>query len=148
MRIVLGASRRQFVSLENMKLKNPTTKPSRKPTTIDEFLAALPHDKRPALEKLRRDIRSAAPHAEECISYGVPAFRLDGKMLVAFGAAARHCSFYPGAQPIKAHRSALKNYETSKGTVRFPADKPLPAALVRKLVKSRMIEHAHKKVSR
>ena len=115
---------------------------SNKPTTIDEFLARLSNEKREALEKLRRAIKSAAPKAEECISYGVPAFRLDGKLLVAFGAATNHCSFYPGAHPIKAHKDQLKAYDTSKGTIRFPPDGPLPVTLVRKLVKTRIAEHA------
>src|SRR2546429_6785598 len=87
-----------------------------KPQTIDEFLAPLSKEKRTALEKLRRAIKSAAPKAEECISYGVPAFRLGGRFLVAFGAAAKHCSFYPGANPIKVHKNELQAYNTSKGT--------------------------------
>ncbi|HLG13604.1 MAG TPA: DUF1801 domain-containing protein [Blastocatellia bacterium] len=110
--------------------------------TIDEYLACLSDDKRAALEKLRKSIRATAPKAEECISYGVPAFRLDGRMLVAFGAGANHCSFYPGAYPISAHKEELKAYDTSKGTIRFPANKPLPVALVRKLVKARIAEYS------
>jgi uncharacterized protein YdhG (YjbR/CyaY superfamily) len=112
------------------------------PQTIDEYLAPLSREKRAALEKLRRAIQSAAPGAEECISYQIPAFRLDGRLLVAFGAAANHCAFYPGAAPVKAHEKALGAYDTSKGTIRFPADSPLPAALVRKLVKTRIAERA------
>ena len=115
---------------------------SAKPQTIDEYLAPLSGEKRAALEKLRRAIQSAAPKAEECISYGIPAFRLGGRLLVAFGAAANHCAFYPGAFPVKAHEDELDAYDTSKGTIRFPADSPLPAQLVRKLVKSRITEHA------
>ena len=118
---------------------------TRAAATIDGYLAPLPRDKRAALEKLRRDIRSAAPGTEECISYGVPAFRLGGRMLVAFGAAARHCAFYPGAHPIVVHRHALEAYDTSKGTIRFQADRPLPATLVRKLVKTRIAEYATRK---
>jgi uncharacterized protein YdhG (YjbR/CyaY superfamily) len=117
---------------------------SAKPQTIDEYLAPLSNEKRVALEKLRRAIKSAAPKAEECISYGVPAFRLGGKFLLAFGAARNHCSFYPGAFPIKAHKDELKSYDTSKGTIRFPTESTLPSALVRKLVKSRISEHAAK----
>jgi uncharacterized protein YdhG (YjbR/CyaY superfamily) len=111
-----------------------------KPRTIDEYLAPLSHEKRTALEKLRRAIKSAAPKAEECISYRIPTFRLGGRMLVAFGAAVNHCAFYPGAFPVKAHRDELKAYDTSKGTIRFQADSPLPATLVRKLVKTRIAE--------
>jgi uncharacterized protein YdhG (YjbR/CyaY superfamily) len=114
------------------------------PKTIDEYLAALPDDKRAALESLRKTIRAAAPKAEECISYQVPAFRLDGKMLVAFGAAANRCAFYPGSFPVEAHKDELKNYDTSKGTIRFQAAKPLPATLVRKLVRARIAENAAK----
>jgi len=115
---------------------------SAKPQTIDEYLAPLSNEKRAALEKLRRAIQSAAPRAEECISYQIPAFRLDGRLLVAFGAAVNHCAFYPGAFPVKAHKDELKAYDTSKGTIRFRADSPLPATLVRKLVKSRIPEYA------
>src|SRR5207249_242280 len=79
-----------------------------KPETIDEYLAPLSGEKRAALEKLRRAIRSVAPGAEECISYNIPAFRLGGRLLVGFGAAANHCAFYPGAHPVKAHSDELK----------------------------------------
>ena len=113
-----------------------------KPKTIDEYLAPLSSDKRAALEKLRKAIKAAAPKAEECISYQIPAFRLDGKMLVWFGAATNHCSFFPGASPIVAHKDALKGYKTSKGTIRFPAASPLPDTLVKKLVKARIAERA------
>jgi uncharacterized protein YdhG (YjbR/CyaY superfamily) len=111
-----------------------------KAQTIDEFLAALPADQRAALETLRRHIHAAAPNLEECINYGVPAVRLDGKMLVAFGAGKKHCSFYPGAYPIAAHAEELQGYDTSKGTVRFAAERVLPAGLVRKLVRARVAE--------
>ena len=116
-----------------------------KPKTIDEYLAALSDDKRAALEKLRKTIRAAAPKAEECISYQLPAFRLDGRMLVWFGASANHCSFYPGAV-VEAHKDELKEYDTSKGTIRFQADNPLPATLVRKLVKARIAKNAAERI--
>jgi uncharacterized protein YdhG (YjbR/CyaY superfamily) len=113
-----------------------------KPKSIDEYLATFSPDKRAALEKLRRTIQAAAPKAEECISYGLAAFRLDGRPLVAFGGAANHYAFYPmSSKTVLAHKDDLKNYETSKGTIRFQADKPLPAALVRKLVKARVAEN-------
>jgi uncharacterized protein YdhG (YjbR/CyaY superfamily) len=105
----------------------------------------LSSEKRAALEKLRRDIKSAAPKAEECISYQIPGFRLGGRLLVSFGAAANHCAFYPGAYPVEAHEGDLKTYDTSKGTIRFPAESPLPATLVRKLIKTRIAEHTAKK---
>lgn len=118
-----------------------------RPQTIDEYLAPLSAEKRTALEKLRKAIRSAAPKAEECISYQIPTFRMGGRMLVSFGAAANHCAFYPGAHPVEAHRDELAAYETTKGTIRFPADSPLPAALVRKLVKTRIAENAARRTS-
>jgi uncharacterized protein YdhG (YjbR/CyaY superfamily) len=114
----------------------------RKPETIDEYPAALGEDKRAALMRLRKIIRPPVPKAEECISYQLPAFRLHGRMLVWFGASARHCALYPGSSTIEAHKRELKAHDTSKGTVRFHPDKPLPAALVRKLVRHRIAEHA------
>jgi uncharacterized protein YdhG (YjbR/CyaY superfamily) len=114
-----------------------------KPRTIDEYLASVSDDKRAALEKLRKMIRLAAPKAEECISYGLAAFRLNGRPLVAFGATANHCAFYlMSGSTVAAHKDDLKDYGTSKGTIRFHADKPLRAALVRKLVKARITENA------
>jgi uncharacterized protein YdhG (YjbR/CyaY superfamily) len=115
-----------------------------KPQTIDEYLAPLSNDKRAALEKLRRAIKSAAPEVEECISYDIPAFRLRGRLLVSFGAWAKHCSFFPGAHPVAAHKDELAAYDTDKGTIRFPVDRPLPATLVRKLVRTRIAEYAAK----
>src|SRR6266404_4544255 len=112
---------------------------ARKPKTHDDYLAAVTEDKRGALQKLRKAIKEAAPKAEECISYQVPAFRLNGKFLVAYGAAKNHCAFYPGTT-IKALKDDLKSYDTSKGTIRFSAGKPLPSALVRKLVRLRIEE--------
>jgi uncharacterized protein YdhG (YjbR/CyaY superfamily) len=117
---------------------------STKPRTIEEYLAPLSKEKRAALEKLRRDIKSAAPKAEECISYQMPSFRLDGRMLVSFAAWANHCAFYPGSFPLEVHQKELKTYDTSKGTLRFPVDSPLPATLVRKLVKARITQNAAK----
>lgn len=113
-----------------------------KPTTIDEYLRLLTKEQRAALEKLRLAIKVAAPRAEECISYSIPAFRLDGRVLVWFHAASKHLSFFPGAAPIKQYETELAKYATSKGTVRFTADAPLPAALVKKLVKARVAEHS------
>jgi uncharacterized protein YdhG (YjbR/CyaY superfamily) len=112
-----------------------------KPTTIDEYLAAVSADQRPALQRLREIIREAAPEADECISYQLAAFRLDG-MLVAFGATARHCAFYlMSATTVEAHAEDLRGYDTSKGTIRFQPDQPLPEALVRKLVEARVAEN-------
>ena len=85
------------------------------------------------------------PKAEECISYGVPAFRLNGKFLVAMGAGATHCSFYPGST-LAAFKLDLKKYETSKGTIRFQPGHPLPATLVRKIVKARIAQRFGKQI--
>ena len=114
-----------------------------KPKTVDEYLAGLSDEKKDALETLRATIRAAARGAEEYISYQLPAFRLDGKPLVAFGATATHCAFYPmTGTTVDAFKEELKGYETGKGTIRFQAAKPLPATLVRKLVKARIAENA------
>src|SRR5712691_3416081 len=121
----------------------PKPKIKAKTKTIDEYLAALSNDKRAALERLRETIRAAAPKAEECISYQLPAFRLDGKLLVAFGAWTNHCAFYPGSV-IEAYKGELKDYDTTKGTIRFLSDDLLPAKLVRKLVKARIAKNAAK----
>ena len=114
----------------------------KKPKTIDEYLAnAKPHQRK-TLQKLRRTIQTAAPKAEECISYGIPAFRHNRRVLVFFGAWANHCAFYPGsAATLKNFRNELRNFETSKGTIRFSPDKPLPVAVVKKLVKTRIAEN-------
>jgi uncharacterized protein YdhG (YjbR/CyaY superfamily) len=126
-----------------MKRKTTTAKrmttsaKSNKPKTHDDYLAAVTEDKRGALQELRTAIKMAAPKAEECISYQVPAFRLNGKFLVAYGAATNHCAFYPGST-VKALKDELKGYDTRKGTIRFSANKLLPSALVRKLVKLRI----------
>src|SRR5215472_13244235 len=114
----------------------------RKIENIDEYLASVNDDKRAALERIRRTIKAAAPKAEECISYGLAAFRLDGRPLVAFGAASNHCAFYPmSSSTVTAHRKELEGYDTSKGTIRFTVEKPLPASLVRKLVRARIAEN-------
>ena len=116
-----------------------SSKSGARPRTIDEYLLASSPEKRAALEQLRSAIRAAAAGADECISYGLPAFRLDGKFLLAFGAAASDCAFYPGSV-VQRFNKELKDYETSKGTIRFQANKPLPSALVRKLVRARIAE--------
>jgi uncharacterized protein YdhG (YjbR/CyaY superfamily) len=108
------------------------------PKTIDEYLAGVSDDKRAALQKLRKAIRSAVPTAEECIAYQIPSFRLDGRFLLSFGAAAKHCAFYPGSAAVEVHRKELKKFGLSTGTIRFQAADPLPPALVRKLVKTRV----------
>lgn len=116
-----------------------------KPCDIDTYLARVPEDKREALERLRRQILAAAPGAQECIAWQMPSFRHEGRLLVCFGAARRHCSLYPmSASVIADHEDLLTKHDTSKGTIRFQPDKPLPAALVRKLVKARIAENRAK----
>src|SRR5438034_8233857 len=80
---------------------------------VDDYLARLPEDSRLALEKLRRTIKSMVPDAVEGISYQIPTFKYQGRMLVSYAAFAEHCSFFPGAAPIEAHRNELKSYQTS-----------------------------------
>ena len=113
-----------------------------KPRTIDDYLAGVSADQRIALEKLRKTIRAVAPKIEECISYGIPGFRLNGRSLVFFGAWANHCSFYPGnSTTLKKFRGDPKGFQITKGTIRFSSDNPLPLALVKKLVKARIAEN-------
>ena len=113
-----------------------------KAKTFDEYLAALSPDKRTALKKLQKAIKAAVPKAEEGISYGLAAFRLEGRPLVALGATGNHCAFYlMSNSTVAAYQADLKDYDTSTGTIRFSADKPLPVALVRKLVKARIDEN-------
>jgi uncharacterized protein YdhG (YjbR/CyaY superfamily) len=110
------------------------------PQSHDAYLAALSADKRRALEKLRQHIAAAAPKAEECMSYGIPGFRRNGKLLVSYGAGAKHCAFYPGSI-VREFKKDLKNFDASgKGTIRFSPDKPIPAALVRKIVLARLAQ--------
>ena len=108
---------------------------------IDDYLAQLPENQRIVLEELRQTIREAAPQAEEVISYQMPAFRLE-RWLVCYAAFKDHCSIFPGARVIAALADDLKDYKTSKGTIQFPLDRPLPARLIRKLVKVRLAEIA------
>jgi len=130
-------------------LIGPMPPPKAKPRTIDQFLAEVNLEQRAVLEKLRRNIHAAARKAEECISYGLAAFRLNGRLLVAFGAWKDHCALYPMSSTTAAmFRDELKNFETSKGTIRFTADKPLPAALVKKVVKARIAENAGRQLQR
>jgi uncharacterized protein YdhG (YjbR/CyaY superfamily) len=115
---------------------------------VDNYLTTVPPEARATLEKLRKTIKAVVPEAIEVISYQMPTFKLDGRMLVSFAAFKDHCSFFPGAAPIKAHEADLKSYETSKGTIRFPTSKPLPAVLVKKLVKARIKENEARAIHR
>lgn len=109
---------------------------------VDEYLARVPEPARAMLEKLRKTIKSVVPKSEEVISYQIPTVKYKGRGLVAFGAFKEHCSLFPMSKSvIAAHREELKNYETSKGTIRFSLNTPLPTALIRKLVKARIAEN-------
>jgi uncharacterized protein YdhG (YjbR/CyaY superfamily) len=112
-------------------------------TTIDEFLAGVPEPQREALERMRSVIRVAAPQASEAVAYGVPAFKLDGKPFVSFGATKDHCSFYvQSPEVMQAHAEELAGFRTAKGTVYFTPDKPIPDDLVRRLVEARIAENS------
>jgi uncharacterized protein YdhG (YjbR/CyaY superfamily) len=116
---------------------------AKRPRTIDEYLAGLKADQRAALQKLRAAVHAAAPDAEECIAWSMPGFRLDGRCFLTFRATAKHCSLHPmSALTVAAHKKELAAYDTSPGTIRFKPDKPLPASLVRKLVKARIAERS------
>jgi uncharacterized protein YdhG (YjbR/CyaY superfamily) len=110
-------------------------------TRIDEILAGLPADQRAALQHLRETIAATAPEAVEAMSYGAPAFRYRDHPLVSYSAARSHCAFYVmSPEVIVAHEAALKGFDTSKGTIRFTPDKPLPDDLVARIVRARMAE--------
>ena len=111
--------------------------------TVDEYIDLHPPAVKAGLDLLRKTIKSAAPEAEEMISYQMPAYRLKG-MLAFFSAAKNHYGFYPTASPIIAFREKLKSYETSKGAVRFPMNKPIPVKLIREMVKWKVRENLAK----
>jgi uncharacterized protein YdhG (YjbR/CyaY superfamily) len=120
-----------------MKKSDPANPPAK---NVDEYLAGVPKEARATLEKLRKTIKAAAPMASEGISYQMPIYKHHG-MVVGFAAFKNHCSIFPGAAVMDAYQEELKPYETSKGTIRFPANKPLPATLVKKLVRARIKEN-------
>ncbi|HEU5238591.1 MAG TPA: DUF1801 domain-containing protein [Pyrinomonadaceae bacterium] len=105
---------------------------------VEKYLAAVPKEFRLALERLRETIKSVVPDATEVISYQVPTFKYQGRMLVSYAAFGDHCSFFPGAGPIDVYQDELKSFPTSKGTIRFTPDKQLSTSLIKKLVKTRI----------
>lgn len=112
--------------------------------TVEEYLKDVPQDKLAALEKLRKTIRSVVPKAEEYISYGMPTFKYNGP-LVSYAAFKEHCSLFPwNATLVKEFAAELKEYKTSKGTIQFTVDKPLPVALIKKIIKARVKENEEK----
>ena len=111
-------------------------------SAVDHYMAALPPDQRAALERLRGQIAAAAPGAVETISYQMPTFKLDGRFLVSFAAFKNHCSLFPASGAVmEAHGKELQPYYSGKGTLRFTVDRPIPAALVKKIVKTRIAEN-------
>ncbi len=110
------------------------------PKNIDEYIAAFPHDVQEIMEKIRLTIRKAAPDAEETISYQIPTFTLKGN-LVHFAAFKKHIGFYPTSTGVEKFKNELSVYEGAKGSVRFPLDKPIPFALISKIVKFRVKEN-------
>jgi uncharacterized protein YdhG (YjbR/CyaY superfamily) len=128
-----------------MANENGLTKGNAAENVVDKYLAGVPEPARGTLEKVRATIRSVVPpEATEGISYGMPAFRYKG-VLVGYAAFATHCSFFPmSAALVESFKEDLKDYNTSKGTIRFSVDKPLPAALLKKLVKARIAQNDEK----
>jgi uncharacterized protein YdhG (YjbR/CyaY superfamily) len=124
----------------------PTTMGPGKAADVESYLAACPEPHRATLEKLRATIRSVVPkETTEAISYGMPAFRFKGG-LVGYAAFKEHCSFFPmSGRLVEEFAEELKAFKTSKGTIQFPADRPLPAALVKKMVKARVAQNEAKK---
>ena len=118
--------------------RRSTAKASVAPKDVDEYLATVPEPARSTLNKMRATIRSAVPpEATEVISYRMPAFK-HNRVLVWFAAFSDHCSLFPTAAVIEKFKNELKSFSTSKGTLHFPTNKPLPTALIRKLVKARV----------
>jgi uncharacterized protein YdhG (YjbR/CyaY superfamily) len=111
--------------------------------TVDEYLAALPEERRAVLERLRQTIKAAAPKATETIAYQMPAFRMDGRFLVSYAAFKHHYSLFPASHAVvEALGDEVKPYLSGKGTMRFRADEPIPVATVRKVVEIRLSESA------
>jgi uncharacterized protein YdhG (YjbR/CyaY superfamily) len=115
----------------------------KKPANTDEYIASFPKEIQTKLQQFRGVVKDAAPQAEEVISYGIPAFRLNG-MLVWFAAHTHHIGFYPRGSGIEDFKEELSSYKVSKGTVQFPFDRPLPLELIKKIVKFRVEENLRK----
>ena len=123
----------------------PKLKPNAAPETVDAYLARVPEPAHTTLQKVRAAIRSALPPSTtETISYKIPAFR-HGEIVIWFAAFADHCSLFPTARIIELFKDELRPYTLSKGTIQFPTDKPLPSALIKKMVKARLAQIAAKK---
>ncbi len=145
----VNLNRKPLAATQMKEPKSARNIPSRKPRTgardVDDYLAGVSEPARTTLNRVRAFIRSVAPpEATEGISYGIPTFKYKG-MLASFAAFSDHCSLFPGAGPTIEFKKELKNFQTSKGTIRFAPDKPLPATLLKKLVKARIAENQRKK---
>ena len=108
--------------------------------TVDEYIAAFPKEVQDVLEKIRSTIRESAPKSEEAISYGIPAFILNGRGLVYFAAWKNHIGFYPTPSGIEAFKKELVLFKQEKGSVQFPLDKPISIGLMKKIVRYRVTE--------
>lgn len=118
----------------------------RTPSTIDDYLKSIPEDRRRALEDLRTKIRSIVPAAEECISYRIPAFRLNGVVVAGFCATSKGCSYFPfSGSTLRTLSRDVTRYDQTKSSLHFLTDKPLPIALVRKLIRARIAETQEKR---
>lgn len=127
-------------------MKATTSAPRLKPSDVEAYFASVPEEARATLEKLRKAIRATVPKAVEVIWYQIPTFKLNERPLVSIAAFKNHCSLFPMSFAVlNAYKDELKAYHTSKGTLRFALDKPVPAALVKKVVKARLLESEAKK---
>jgi uncharacterized protein YdhG (YjbR/CyaY superfamily) len=123
-----------------------TSSPRLKPGDVENYFASVPEEARATLEKLRKTIKATVPKAVEVIWYQIPTFKLNERPLVSIAAFKNHCSLFPMSYAVlNTYKDELKSYHTSKGTLRFPLDQPLPAALVKKVVKARIQEHEARK---
>lgn len=140
-----NARKKQKVSNKRNALKKRSASKPAAPRTVDEYFAAIPEPARGALRQIREAIRSVVPpESTEIISYKIPAFK-HKKVLVWYAAFANHCSLFPTASVIEAFKDELKDYSTSKGTIHFPTDKPMPVELIKRLVRARVAENESKK---
>src|SRR5256885_11495624 len=120
--------------------RSSVTKPNSAPRNVDEYLAGVPEPARSALNKVQETIRSVMPpESTEVISYRIPAFK-HNRVLVWYAAFSNHCSLFPTASVIAAFKHELKDFSTSKGTIQFPLDRPMPIALIKKIVKARVAQ--------
>jgi uncharacterized protein YdhG (YjbR/CyaY superfamily) len=139
-RSTVGKSKRGQPSRPTARSESPKAGRT-KVSTIDDYLATVTGERRRALDQLRKTIRSLVPRAEECISYGLPAFRLDGVVVAGFSATTKGCSYFPfSGSTLRTLASLVVGYDKTKGSLHFRPDEGLPVSLVRKLVNTRIAE--------